>query len=167
VGSEQASYENPVILTLENEELYRAFEDMINQLQRRDDQAARAITLPINVDFDVTTDFVVIPRVGQDGWGLGRVSMAFTHDLTQSSTNYWTFSLYYYYTDTGTRTVYPVIGGSWTTAEHGLRAYVPKVLELDRPLDPEMTLRLKVVRTGTADYLRGSMLTEEMYGPEE
>ena len=162
-----ASYENPVVLSAETEEVWRAFETLIEQLQRRDDQAARAYVVPLNVDFDMTTNLVLIPRVGRDGFPLGRVSMAFTHAVTHSSANYWTFTLYRYYTDTGVRTPRPVVGGSWTTATHGLRAYVPKVLELDRPLDPGETLRLEIVRTGTADYLRGTALIEEMHGPEE
>ena len=162
-----ASYENPVVLTQETEELWRAFETLIEQLQRRDDHAARAFTVPINVDFDVTTNIILLPRVGLDGFPLGRVSMAFTHAVAHSGTNYWTFTLYRHVTQGGERKSYPVTNGSWTTATHGLRAYVPKVLEMDRPLDPGETLRLKIVRTGTAGYLRGTALTEEIHGPEE
>ena len=164
------SYENPVLLTMENEELYRAFEDMINQLQRRDDQAARVVSMPIEVFLVKTTDLILLPRVGKDGFALGRVSYCFASDLSQGDgTDNWTFKLYRHFNDSGTRNSAPIVGGSWSTTEHGLRAYLPKVMEFDRPLNPGDTLRCEITKNGSPaqSNVFGSVQVEEMYGPEE
>ena len=127
---------NPVIPSLEHEELYRAMADLIDQLRQRDAEAGRVFTIPW---YSAAAEGTIypIPRVGKEGFGLGRVSFVFTADTTFSATDYFTFTLYRYFTDTsGVRQKRLVPNGSWGTNVVAPRAHIPYSLEMDHPLDP-------------------------------
>jgi len=164
---------NPVIPIPGNEEVYRAFGSLIDQLERHFNRSGQiySVILP-----DVVTDLHVyaIPRVGYNGFNLGRVSMALMKnaptptDLSASSTDYWTFTLYRYFTATdGTRTRRPIPGGTWNTSTTAIRLDIPKVVVLKRPLNPGDTLVLEIEQTGAAPAFSATVQIEETFGPEE
>ena len=167
---------NPVIPGPEKEELFRAFGSLIDQLERHFNRSGVIYSVPL---LDVVSDLHIylIPRVGYNGFNLGRVSMvltknylpdATTADLTASATDYWTFTLYRYFTATdGTRTKRPIPGGTWNTSNTGIRADIPKVMTLKRPLNPGDTLVLEISRTGAAAAFSATVQVEEMFGPED
>ena len=166
---------NPVVPGPDNEELYRAFGTLIDQLERRFNTSGYLYVIPLE-DIALDRHVTLIPRVGNQGFNLGRVSMTGGSNsgvgtittISASSTDYWTFTLYRYFTATdGTRTSRPVPGGTWNTSTTAIRADVPKVLTLKRPLNPGDTLVCQIATTGAPEPFSATLQIEEMFGPEE
>ena len=164
---------NPVVPGEGNEELYRSFGTLIDQLERHFNRSGQIFTATL---LDVVSDLHVylIPRVGRNGFQLGRVSITLLKnapdpsDLDASASDYWTFTLYRYFTATdGTRTSRPIPGGTWNTSTTAIRLDIPKVVVLKRPLDPGDTLVLEIDRTGAAAAFSATVQIEETFGPEE
>jgi len=167
---------NPVIPSTGNEELYRSVQHVIDQLERHFNRSGYVYTVPL-FDIVMARHVYLIPRVGLNGFNLGRVAMTagknYTPDgtlatISADASNYWTFTLYRYFTSSdGSRTSRPIPGGTWNTSETAMRVDVPKVVFLKRPLDPGDTLVLKITPTGTAPAFSGTIQVEETFGPEE
>jgi hypothetical protein len=167
---------NPVIPGPDTEETYRAFGHLIDQLEERFNRSGQVATIPL---IGVAGDLHVylIPRVGKDGFNLGRVSMALTANnlpdgsvrtLSADASNYWTFTLNrYFFNTSGVRTKRPIEGGSWNTSAVSIKPDSPFVLEIKQPLDPGDTLVLDIQTTGTAVAFSATVQVEEMFGPEE
>lgn len=158
---------NPVIIGPENEELFRAFEGLIVQLEEHFNRAGQIVTLPIE-GVTVSTTLCLIPRVGRAGFNLGRVSFVMTGSIAADASNYWTFTLSRYFTaPDGVRTKRAIPGSTWNTSAVGIRPFVPKVVEMKRPLDPGESLIFDIEQTGAAIPLNGTVQVQEMFGPEE
>ncbi len=156
---------NPVIRKPDNEELYRALENLIGQLQRRERDTPRVLTR--RLDLSATATVLLIARVGAEGWRHGRASFTFTADITASGTNYWTFAFKKYETIPSTNARRVVSLGSWGTDEHGVTAYAPVVKEYDQPLRTGESLVLVATKTGSPSAIEATIQVDEMYGPEE
>ena len=158
---------NPVAPSTGDQELFRAMESLIDQLRQRDEQAGRTFS---TVWYGTTLPRTVhlIPRVGKEGYGLGRVTYIFTADTTFSSSDYYTFTLYRYFTDIdGVRQKRLVPSGAWGTNTYAPRADLPFALELDHELDPGDTLLLDIAIEGVPVDAEFSVQVDEMFGPEE
>jgi len=167
---------NPIILSPDNEELHEAFERLIEQLERRADRQGQTYVIPLR-QIGHNEHVQIIPRVAKDGFNLGRISLNLgvhvlptgtMRDLTASSTAYWTFTLSRYFTATnGVRTKRPIPNGTWNTSEVGIRADLPKVVEVKHPLNPGESLVLDIAKTGAAEVFSGSIQVQEIFGPED
>ena len=163
----RAPLNNPVVPNPETEEMFRAFEALIDQLEQRADRSPKSVTVPL-LAIAATTTVIVIPRVSKDGFAFGRMVFTPTAVMSADSTNYWTFTFYRYFTDSdGVRAARPIPGSTWNTSGTAIRANVPTMLTVKRPLNKGETLALVITKTASAATFTGTLQVSEIFGPEE
>ena len=158
------AFENPVLPSEKDQEMYRAFRQITTQMNRERARAARhyAVWLPA---LAASINVPLISRVSRNRFGLGRISFCFNADTTASVSAYWTFELVRYFTLDGVRTLRPI--ASWGTDTIAPRAYDPYSLLVDQVLQPGETLVLEITKTGAPSAISVSVTTEEMFSLEE
>ena len=150
----------------EDFDVLRAFEDHVEDHERRESQAGRIYTVHLTA-VAATSTFIVIPRVTLEGYAFGRVSYTFTATLELDDTDYWTFTLQRYRMDSGSPTMRPIVGGEWTSSAIAMTKFKPYVVEFDQELDPGEVLALVVTKAAAAVAFTGSIQIQEIFGPEE
>jgi hypothetical protein len=111
-----------------------------------------------------SSDLVLIPRVPNAGFKLGRLTFVVTSDLAQgSANNKWTVKISRY-RDLNGRPKETQLG-SFTTRSFGIDAYDPYEYELDEVLFEGDVLVVRFVETGFGGIIHGlTVQVDERYG---